>query len=327
MRERRWGVRTFTPASERKKVIVVGGGVAGSEAARVAARRGHEVVLLERGNELGGQANLWAGLPGREVVRAVGEWFERELPRLGIDVRMGTEATSADVLAEQPDAVVVATGGRYSRTGASGLIPFPIPGAAESDFVYTPEQIIRDGVRPTGKVIVLDCEGINTGVGVAELLARGGAEVELMTRWLTPVENLVFTHEFAYIVPVLKSLDVAISTATHIKEIGDHELTAFDIFTSSERQIADISAVVLAVMRDPIDGIARELEGRVEQLFTVGDALGPRELTEASYEGQKFARMIGEEDAPRTFGEAYFEPRAADAVAGPAATLLESAAV
>jgi hypothetical protein len=127
--------------------------------------------------------------------------------------------------------------------------------------------------------------------------------------------------------PVLKSLGVVFSTATHVSAIGDHEVVAFDIFTSEERRITDVSAVVLAVMRDPVDGIARELEGRVEQLFTVGDALGPRGLQEASFEGQKFARMIGEEDAPRTFAQAYFEARPDDAVPRPAATLLESAAI
>jgi 2,4-dienoyl-CoA reductase-like NADH-dependent reductase (Old Yellow Enzyme family) len=325
-RERRWGVRTFSSPAELKKVVVVGGGAAGAEAARVAAKRGHEVTLFERDTKLGGQLNLWAALPGRDAVAAATRWYESQLRLLGVSIRTGTEATADLVLAEQPDAVVVATGGRYSKTGASGLIPYPIPGHA-ADFVYTPEQIIAGGVRPTGKVVVLDHEGINTGAGVAELLALNGAQVEIMTRWMQPVEYLFNTHEFAYIVPRLKSLGVEYTMTTHIKEIGDHQVVAFDAFTSEERTVTDLAAVVLATMREPIDGLARELDGRVSQLFTVGDALAPRGLMEATFEAHKFARMIGEEDAPATFAEAYFAEASSDVFPRPASVLLESALV
>jgi dimethylamine/trimethylamine dehydrogenase len=230
------------------------------------------------------------------------------------------------VLAEQPETVVVATGGRYSRTGSSGLVPYPIPGH-ERDFVYTPEQIIADGLRPKGKVIVLEHEGINTGAGVAEMLALAGAEVQIFTRWMQPVQHLFGTHEFAYIIPRLKGLGVVYTPTIHIKEIGDHEVVVFDIFTSEEWTISDVDGVVLATMREPIDSLARELEGRVEQLFTVGDALAPRGLMEASYEGQMFARMIGESDAPLTFGQAYFREASRDVLPRPAATMLETADV
>lgn len=326
MRERLWGARTFSASAEQRKVVVIGGGAAGAEAARVAAKRGHHVILFEQAAELGGQLNLWAALPGREVIGTNGRWYERQLRQLGVSIRMGTEATAAAVLAERPDAVVVATGGAYSPTGSSGLIPYPIPGH-DRDFVFTPEQIIRGGIRPTGKVVVLDTEGINTGAGIAELLAMNGATVEILTRWMQPVEYLFLTHEFAFIVPRLRSLGVQYAMTQHIKEIRDHELIAFDIFTSEERSITDLSAVVLATRREPVDNIARELEGKIDQLFTVGDALAPRGLMEASYEGQKFARMIGETDAPRTFSDAYFQEVPDEALPRSAATLLESAPI
>lgn len=306
-RESRWGLGSFSPAPQKRKVVVVGGGAAGLEAARVAAKRGHEVVLFERNETVGGQLELWARLPDREVFGTTGGWYARQLDQLGVAMRLGREATTDDVLAERPDAVIVATGSHYDATGANGFLPFPIPGH-DRDFVYTVEQVLADGKRPTGKVIVLEHEGLNTGAGIAELLAQGGAQVEIITRWLQPVQHLFFTLEFAFIVPRLKGAGVVYTTTTNISEIGDHTVTAVDVFTSDERLITDVDAVVLATGRMPIDGIARELEGKVEQLFTVGDALAPRGLGEATFEGQKFARMIGEPEAPTTVAEAYFAP-------------------
>jgi len=321
-RERRWGARLLTRAETERRVVVVGGGPAGLEAARIAALRGHAVTLLERSDALGGQLRLWSALPERGAIAAATEWYSGRVDALGVDVRLGTEATLESVVAERPDAVVLATGSAYSRSGASGFLSQPIPGH-ERPFVYTPEQIIRDGARPSGRVVVLDDEGFNTGPGVAELLAAGGAEVELMTRWMQPVENAVYTLEFAFIIPRLSHAGVKVSTQTYIKEIRDGSLTVFDVFTNYEEERTGVDAVVLATMREPVSTAlsAPDLEDHVAQVFTIGDATSPRGLAEATYEGQRFARMIGEPGAPSTFIEAFLAPRAADVAPRPADTL------
>lgn len=325
-RERRWGVRTLTPVADASRVVVVGGGPGGLEAARVAAHLGHDVVLLERRETLGGQMSLWARLPGRDALATTPEWYARELRELGVDVRTGVEASAGRVLAESPDAVVVATGSRYAENGESGFMASAIPGW-DRDFVYRPEQIIEQGARPSGRVVILDDEGLNTGVGIAEILAAAGAQVEIVTRWLRPAEHLIFTFEFAFVIPRLKQLGVAYRTQTYVSEIGDHELTVFDVFTNEERKVSDVDAVVLVTMRRPKAALARELEGKAAQLFPIGDALAPRGLAEATYEGQRFARMIGVEGAPRTFAEAFVERLPADVYSRPAARMRPTSAV
>ncbi len=322
-RERLWGVDTFTPAPHRSKVIVIGSGPAGLEAARVSALRGHQVTLIEARERLGGALALWAGLPGREVFFRAIEWWAREIDRLGVSVRLGMEATADQVLAEQPDAVIVATGSLYSRGGRSGFLDDDIPGY-DRDFVYRPEDVLLGGARPSGRVVLLDGEGLNTSVGVAEVLGTAGAQVEYLTPGFAPVaSSLMDTQEVGFVVQRLRSAGVVISPTTYLRRIGDHDVVAYDVFTNEERVISGVDAVVLSTSRVPVDHLSRELMGKVAQLFTVGDALAARPWRTAAFEGHKFARYIGEPGAPRSVSEVFFEknpsefmPRPAEVLAG-----------
>jgi 2,4-dienoyl-CoA reductase-like NADH-dependent reductase (Old Yellow Enzyme family) len=305
-RERRWGRDATQRATKRTSVAVVGGGPAGLEAARIAAVRGHDVTLFERENRLGGQYRLWSSLPGRENFYDAIAFYGPELERLGVDVRLGADASAGDVLECGAEAVVLATGARYAADGESGFVPLPIPGADQS-WVHTPEQIIEDGVRPKGKVLVLDDEGLNTGVGVAEIVAADGNSVEFVTRWLHVAHNLFETLELPLIVAKLSNLGATLRPQTYVREIGRNDVTIYNVLTNIEEVIVGIDAVVLCTMRKPQGTkLLDELEGKVDQLFIVGDASGPRDHVTAFYEGAFFARMIGEPGAPRSFTDAYF---------------------
>jgi 2,4-dienoyl-CoA reductase-like NADH-dependent reductase (Old Yellow Enzyme family)/thioredoxin reductase len=316
-RERLWGVDSFAPVARSSKVVIVGGGPAGLEAARVSALRGHQVVLFEARARLGGALALWADLPGREHYRQASDWWEAELTRLEVDVRVGVDADSAMVLAEAPDALVVATGAHYSKGGRSVTLDADIPGSNQA-FVHRPEDILLAGARPTGKIIVLDGEGYHTGVGIAELLANAGAEVQLVTASYSPVSpRLTDNWEERYIVTRLKARGVRLRPTTWLRRIGKGVATLYDLHT--EEEFAEVvDAIVLVTGRIPVDKLARELEGKVRQLFTIGDALAARMLAAATYEGQKFARDIGALGAPATVGEAWFRPDAPEAALFPA---------
>jgi 2,4-dienoyl-CoA reductase-like NADH-dependent reductase (Old Yellow Enzyme family) len=306
-RERLWGEHSFASAAHHRKVIVVGGGPGGMEAARIAALKGHSVTLIEARDRLGGALALWADLPGRGHYRPAIDWWIAELRRLKVDVRLGDDARAEDVLALQPDAVIVATGAHYSRGGRSITLDADIPGH-DLPFVYRPEAILLDGARPAGRVFLFDAEGYHTGTGIAELLASGGAEVQFVTAGYSPVSaRNTDNWEERYIVQRLKANRVRLRPTTWVRGIEQGAVRLYDVHTGEEsREPAD--AVILSTAREPIDGIARALEGKVSQLFTIGDALAARMLAAATYEGQRFARAIGEPDAPTSIGDAWFEP-------------------
>ncbi len=305
-RERFWGAGTFTSASRQAKVIIVGGGPGGLEAARVSALRGHDVTLLEARAELGGGLALWASLPGREWYQKGIDWWQRELGRLDVRVLRNHEATAAAVLAESPDAVIVATGSRYDVHGRSGFRDAVIPGYDQA-FVYRPEEILLHGARPTGHIALLDGEGHQASAGLAEMLALAGNQVEYISPGFVPLSiNHMARHDFEPMIERMKRAGVQFLPTTYVRAIGQHRLTVYDVFTDEERTVDSVDAVVLVTSRLPVDGLSRELKSHVAQLYTIGDALAARSFGTAAYEGQKFARMIGEPAAPPTVGATFF---------------------
>lgn len=318
-RERIWGTDSFKPAPLRKKVVVVGAGPGGLEAARVSALCGHEVVLLEAKTRLGGAFSDWARLPGREDYQSAIDWWEREVYRLGVTVKLGAYATEATVFAENPDAVIVATGSRYSRSGRGFHSELAIPGH-ERAFVYRPEELLELATLPQGKVVILDDEGLHTAMGIAEWMVMNGADVEFLTPHFLPLSSRVMASQDGR--PMIQRFRAAgghISTMSYLREIGDREVIIEDVHTNEVRTLTDVEMVVLATSRLPNNELESALEGKVSQLFTIGDALAPRMWAAATFEAHKFARWIGQPGAPGTIGEAFFRdddpsliPQAAD---------------
>jgi NADPH-dependent 2,4-dienoyl-CoA reductase/sulfur reductase-like enzyme len=155
-----------------KRVVIVGGGVAGLEAARVCAERGHDVVLFEASTEPGGQVVLAArATERRRDLIGIVDWLSSECRGAGVDLRLGTLATAADVLALHPDVVVVATGGLPR-------IPDLVAGA---DLVVTTWDIVSGGIRPAAEVLVFDDHGTEDALSCVERMAASGSSVELVT--------------------------------------------------------------------------------------------------------------------------------------------------
>ena len=162
----------YTPtAPARRKAVVVGAGPAGLEAARVLGERGHEVVVLEAAHAAGGQVLLAAASPRRRDLVGLVDWRVAEAKLTGVDFRYGVYAEAAEVLAEQPDVVVVATGGTPNRSFL----------AVGQELVHDTWDVMDGSARPRGDVLVYDDNGAEPAMDAAELLARGGAHVELVT--------------------------------------------------------------------------------------------------------------------------------------------------
>lgn len=158
----------------KRKVVVVGGGPAGLEAARVARARGHAVVLFERDPLVGGQINLAAKAPQREQMLGIVRWFDMETTRLGVDRRLGVEASAEMILAEAPDIVVLATGGRSHTSQVPGW-------GADLGLSVSAWDILSGRVAPAKNVLVYNSMSTHAGAGVADFMATRGSTVEIVT--------------------------------------------------------------------------------------------------------------------------------------------------
>lgn len=162
-----------------RKVLVIGGGPGGMEAARVAAERGHEVTLIEKGGELGGQITLAAKAPQRDQIAGITRWYALELDRLGVDLRLNSEADASVVRDFQPDVCIVATGG----------VPFMEQNPEwgyDDGLVVSSWDILSGEVEPGKNVLVYDTICEFSGMSAADYLAAKGSQVELVTDDIKP---------------------------------------------------------------------------------------------------------------------------------------------
>lgn len=158
-------------AETRKKVVIVGSGPAGMEAARVAGERGHEVVVFEAAPHPGGQIRLTAQNERRREMISIIEWRMAECTRLGVSFHLNTWAEADTITAENPDVVIIATGGMpHTEVLSQG-----------NDLVVSSWDIISGDIKPGANVLVYDDAGDHAGLQAAELIAKSGAKVEIMT--------------------------------------------------------------------------------------------------------------------------------------------------
>jgi NADPH-dependent 2,4-dienoyl-CoA reductase/sulfur reductase-like enzyme len=275
------------PASTRRRVVVAGGGPAGLEAARVAALRGHEVILYERTAALGGQVLVAARAPLRPGYGESVQWLVRQLRKTAATVRLETEATVERVLADRPDAVVIATGAVPRRPDVSGA---DLPG------VVTVEDVLSGAAVAGPRVVVVDGTGrIQAGLA-ADYLAIEGRAVSILTPHHTVCDNT----EGSTKEPLLERLyqrDVAMIVDTALVAIeadgaGRLHVRAANEYSGRAVTLDDVDTVVLAYGARAVDGLYAALQGRGPELILVGDAMAPRLLHDALLEGTRAARRL-----------------------------------
>jgi 2,4-dienoyl-CoA reductase-like NADH-dependent reductase (Old Yellow Enzyme family)/thioredoxin reductase len=198
-------------AGPKRKVVVVGGGPGGLEAARVARLRGHDVVLFEREAAVGGQVNLAAKAPQREQMAGIIRWFDMETTRMGVERRMGVEATDAMIMAENPDIVVLATGGASHMGQVAGW-------GAASGLSVSAWDILSGRVAPAQNVLVYDSMSTHAGAGVADFLATRGSRVEIATPDVKVADDVGGTT-FPIFYRRLYALDVVMTPNVWLDEV------------------------------------------------------------------------------------------------------------
>ncbi|MFN3527411.1 MAG: FAD-dependent oxidoreductase, partial [Paracoccus sp. (in: a-proteobacteria)] len=173
--EHEWGGGRFALTETPQRVLVVGGGPAGLEAARVAAERGHDVILAEAAPHLGGAFRLAGLQPRRAQILDLIDWYERQLRQLGVDIRLNCYLEAEEIAAMDVAHVVLATGTQPDATGFQKALPHvaQLPGAERSN-VATVEDVMSRAIRPGGNVVLLDEGGHWRGIGTAWQLAAAG---------------------------------------------------------------------------------------------------------------------------------------------------------
>ena len=277
-REREYAIR---PAPRRRRIVVVGGGPGGLEAARVLALRGHRVTVLERAAEPGGQLLLSRRVPGREELAGLIAYLAAAVSRAGGDIRLGVEATVDLVLGEEPDAVVLATGARLA-------LP-PIPGILESPAV-DPFDILRreGGVHRRALVI----GGGMIGVGVAHALAARGLEVVVAEPGAELSTELGLRPRWQYVAGLRARPNVTVHLSTTVEALsGDRALLRRH---GTDLVVDGLDLVVPTWPLVAADGLGEALKTLPDgpPVFEAGDCVQPRSAFEAVQEGAAIGHRL-----------------------------------
>jgi len=274
-KERLYEVR---PAEVPKKVLVIGGGVAGMEVARIASARGHDVILCERSQNLGGHL-IEVSVPGfKDGYKALLDWYRNQLSVAKVAVRMGTEVTTGLVREERPDVVIVATGSTPIIPDISGV---------EKPMVVTAVDLLL-GRSKSGDTVVVAGGGL-VGCEVALWLAQQGKKVIIVEILPEIFLDILFANKLM-LMQLLDLNKVEIMTGTCFNEIGDREVTVMSE-GFGERKIA-CDTVVLAVGLKSERDLYNSLRQEIPEIYMIGDCKEPRKVMDAIWDAFNVGRTI-----------------------------------
>lgn len=266
---------SITPAEKKKKVVVIGAGVAGVEAARIAAMRGHTVDIFDSAKEVGGQMNLACKPPFKQHLGLMKPYLERQLELHGVNVHLGKTVTKDDVLAMNPDAVVCATGVKNATLNIEG-----------ADRAVNAVDIL--GGASSGKNVVV-IGGGSIGCETAEFLAKQGKKVTVIEIADALAGNTGKTAQ-TILLGHLKGNGVVMLTETRVEKI-----TATDVVYKTKDGKSDsvkADTVVFAVGTRPETSLYDSLKGKISEIYNIGDSNGGGIIPNAVYDGYTVGNMI-----------------------------------
>ncbi|HIA56687.1 MAG TPA: oxidoreductase, partial [Candidatus Lambdaproteobacteria bacterium] len=286
-REFEWGGDRFQKTKTPKRVLVVGGGPAGLEVARVSAERGHKVTLAEAGDRLGGQFRLAGMQPRRGQIIDLLDWYARQLSQLDVEVRLNAFLDADEIIEFAADTTVLATGSYPTDTGFQKAIPHveKLPGI-ELGGVFSAEDVMARRARPGKRVILLDEGGNWKGCGTAWKLAEDGHEVTLVTPDPLVGKELQRTAADYPLRQRLAKLGVNFILESAITRWSKEGAEVF-CFLDGNTQFIEADSLVFATPNIAEDSLTYDLQGSGLNVLNIGDSAGPRQVPFVIYEGRR----------------------------------------
>jgi 2,4-dienoyl-CoA reductase-like NADH-dependent reductase (Old Yellow Enzyme family)/thioredoxin reductase len=306
-RESVWGASSMHKVSSPKRVLVIGGGPAGLEYARVAAARGNAVVVYEREQEVGGHVRAYGALPNRAQYGTITTWLAEQAAGNGATIKTASPVTAENIDAvlagEHPDHIVVASGARYRRDGFQGQTGKPLPGW-ETAHCVTWDEVALDKVQASGEVLVIDEMADVAAPLTAVKMAKLGAKVRLLTKW--PMIGWETTAEvyLHWILTYLYEAEVEMITDHAVKRISGTEVEIVNIYAPSRSRRLKADTIVMATARSSENAMYHLLRERGRSVEAIGCAIAPRTVYEATLEGHRAARKLGAPARSRAAREA-----------------------
>ena len=300
-RERAWGEGTLKKAQEPKKALVIGGGPAGLEYARVAAARGHTVTVLEGKSELGGHVRLQSLLPSRSEFGEIARWLADQATKNGAELRTDVPVSEADLENllenERPDHVVLATGSSVCSDGFQGWTGESLPGWESGNCIGW-DEVLTALSRPTGAsfpgdVVVIDdmCDVVAPLTAVA-LTKAGANSVTLLTRWPMVGMETILDVYLDWILPKLYESGVTMLCDHFVRRIAGAKLQIYNVHHEKEESELVADWIVMATGRRSETDLLEPLKKMGISVEAIGDATAPRSTYEAVYEGHRQARKL-----------------------------------
>ena len=292
-REHAWDGDSAPAAETPRQVLVVGGGPAGLETARVAAERGHRVTLVEKAADLGGQFRLAAAQPERDEIGELLGWYRSQLEKLQVRVELGTEMTVAAIRDFGADAVVLSTGSQPTRTGFQRALPHvdALPGV-EQENVCSVNDVLEGAARPGNRVLLLDdLNGWWPASGTALHLAERGHDVTVVTASDKPAEALDASHLGPSTRERFAKLDVTVICGHALTRWAGTTATIANLYTGDTRELA-FDSLVLATTNRVDDTLASALADDEIEVHTIGDMVAARTASMAFYEGRSLGMKL-----------------------------------